>query len=185
MAEIGIGYGATALQILSLLGEKDVYYGFDYQDVVDKFKFDLQSDKFNFKCQINVLGNSRKTYDSYNWNLSELIFIMRAKKINGLFDVVYLDGGHTLLISGLAVCMLKYLIRKGGFLILDDLHWTIAGNKVLKEAGATLYTEQQMDDMQILRVQEIFLRNDPCFEKLSDERAYRSVFRKVADYPSR
>lgn len=185
VAEIGIGYGATLLQILNLLSENDVYYCFDYQDTLQDLKSDLESGKFDFKCTINAFGNSHDEWDSYNWNLSSMIFDMRKKELRGIFDVVYLDGTHAFLYDGLAICMLKELIKTGGFLILDDLGWTFSGSKWGQNFGVGRLPKFQMDDMQILRAQEIFLRNDPFFEKLSDERAYRGVFRKVADYPSR
>ncbi len=181
VAEIGIGYGATALQVLKLLGKDDVYYCFDFADRFEDFISDLKTRDYGIKCQIVTAGNTHNEWDSYNWNLSNMIFRMRERHEAGIFDAVYLDGAHTLLHDGLAVCLLKELIKVGGFLILDDLFWIFSSDgetgSNTKYASGRL-TKEQMDDCQILRVQELFLSNDPNFEKLSPPQAYRGIFRK-------
>ncbi len=121
VAEIGIGLGATSLQILKILDSNDIYVCFDFEERIQDFISDLKSGNFGVKCNVVPLGNSKDIWDSYNYNLSELIFNMRKDNLDGYFDAVYLDGAHTLLHDGLAVCMLKQLIKKGGYLILDDL----------------------------------------------------------------
>lgn len=174
VAEIGIGYGATALQVLKMLGKADAYYCFDFEDRLNDFVNDLQSRDFGIKCEIIAAANSHDDWDSYNWNLSNMIFRMREQKLPGIFDAVYLDGAHTLLHDGLAVCLLKELVKGGGFLILDDLFWR---STHLERFRGKLPKEQQ-EDYQLLRVQELFLSRDPNFEKLSDAKAWRGVFRK-------
>ena len=179
VAEIGLGYGATALQILKRLDEDDVYYCFDFEDRLNDFASDLQARDFGIKCEVVLAGNSHYVNDSYNWNLSKLIFSTREQNLNGLFDAVYLDGAHTFLYSGLAICMLKELIKNGGFLILDDLFWTVANSPTCRDdAIKNKMPKEQMEDMQILRAQEIFLSRDQNFEKLSPPDAYRGIFRK-------
>lgn len=180
VAEIGIGFGATALQVLQMLDADDIYYAFDFEDVLKDFADDLRARDFGIKCQIVTAGNSHYADDSYNWNLSNLIFQMRQNYQRGIFDAVYLDGAHTLLHDGLAVCLLKELIKDGGILILDDLYWTVANNFPSGRDNAIKNNmpKEQMEDMQILRVQEIFLSNDPNFEKLSLPNSGRGIFRK-------
>ena len=178
VAEIGIGVGATTLQVLKTLGKDDVYYAFDFEDKIKDFADDLQLRDFGISCEIILAGNSQNEWDSYNWNLSNMIFRMREHKQAGVFDAVYLDGAHTFLHDGLAVCMLKELIKDGGFLILDDLFWTYSASAWGRGYAPGRLPKEQMDDMQVLRVQEIFLSNDPNFEKLSPPNAYRGIFRK-------
>ena len=138
---------------------------------------DLQAKDFGIKCSVIPAGNSHLEWDSYNWNLSNMIFQMRRQKRAGIFDAVYLDSAHTLHHDGLAVCLLKELIKDGGFLVLDDVFWRYANLKTRKRF-VNMLTQEQMADYQILRVQEIFLSNDPNFEKISPPNAYRGVFRK-------
>ena len=171
------------MQVLTLLNEGDRYFCFDFENSIKDFIADVRTlvsrGMLKVNCEILGLHNSDKEWDSYNWNLSNLLLDMRSKKINGIFDVVYLDGAHTFLHDGLAVCMLKELIRQGGFLVLDDLFWSYSESEWGRGYGPTRLTKQQMDDKQILRVQEIFLTHDTNFVKLSDDKSYRGIFRRI------
>jgi predicted O-methyltransferase YrrM len=173
VAEIGIGFGATALPILLMLGEEDEYFCFDFSDKLQDFANDLQTRDFGIKCQITLAGNSHYKWDSYNWNLSNLVFQMRGHNQIGIFDAVYLDGAHTFLYDGLAVCLLKELVKEGGFLVLDDLFWTADDHHYVD-----YLPKEQRYECQIFRAQELFLANDPNWEKLSSPKDYRGVFRK-------
>ncbi len=139
---------------------------------------DLQTRDFGVKCQVVTKGNSHEEWDSYNWNLSNMLFEMRERHEAGIFDAVYLDGAHVFLHDGLAVCLLKELIKDGGYLILDDLFWKFSQSAWGKKVGPGRLTKEQMEDCQILRVQEIFLTTDPNWERLSTPKDHRGVFRK-------
>ena len=185
VAEIGIGVGATTLQVINKLGKDDIYYCFDFESTLADLKSDLESGRFKIECQISLYGNTHDEWDSYNWNLSNLVFEMRSRHVKGIFDAVYLDGAHTFLHDGLAICLLKELIKVGGFLVLDDLHWTYSLSEWGRNFAPGRLPQYQMDDKQILRAQEIFLSRDVLFEKLTDNSVWRSIFRKIADAPSR
>ena len=178
VAEIGIGFGATTLQALKALDENDVYYAFDFEHNIRALEEDLQARDFGIKCQLITKSNSTKQFDSYNWNLSNMVFGMRARNEAGIFDAVYLDGAHTFFHDGLAVCLLKELVKDDGFLILDDIPWSYAEHHPDRELGFKLFPKEQAEDKQIFRVQELFLSNDPNFEKLSSPKDWRGVFHK-------
>lgn len=178
VAEIGIGVGATALQVLKSLDEDDTYYAFDFESRIHDLEEDLRARDFGIKCKVVTKGNSNKKYDSYNWNLSNLVFEMRKRHAAGIFDAVYLDGAHNLFHDGLAVCLLKELIKEDGYLILDDLFWSYSKSPSLAETAMAYCTKEQYEDNQVFRVQELFLSNDPNFEKLSTPKAYRGIFKK-------
>ncbi len=178
VAEIGIGAGATALQVLKLLDECDTYYAFDFEDSIKPFAEDLQARDFGIKCQVVTKSNSRKKFDSYNWNLSNMVFEMRERHEAGIFDAVYLDGAHNLFHDGLAVCLLKELIKDGGYLLLDDLFWSYSKSPSLAKVAINIWTKEQYEDCQVFRVQELFLTNDPNWERLSSPKDEQGLFRK-------
>ena len=176
VAEVGIGAGATTLRTLEILDAGDEYYAFDFLNVLKMLLHDLNFERFNVKCKVVAFGNSELEWDSYNWNLSNLIFQMRERNEAGLFDAAYLDGAHTFLHDGLALCLLKELLKDGGFLVLDDVDFVCWPDYA--EAYKKHMPENQMRDKQILRVRKLFLDNDPNYEALTPPNSHRAVFRK-------
>jgi len=120
IAEIGVGVGATSLEIVKRLRKQDFFHFFSFSDEVDELYADLK--KLGCKCNLVPFGNSRKTYDSYCWPLAKLALEIDPAK--GLYDLCYLDGGHNLNWTGLGCALLKNLIKPGGYLIFDDLPWS-------------------------------------------------------------
>lgn len=99
------------------LSSEDTYYFFDFADNAYALLEYLQKIP-EVKCKLIAVGNSRKNWDSYNWNLSTMLLQIRSRDEDGMFDVVYLDGAHTFLHDGLAICMLKILMKH-----LDSKSW--------------------------------------------------------------
>ena len=183
VAEIGIGYGATALQILKLLDADDVYYAFDFEKRLNDFADDLRARDFGITCEVVLAANSDKLWDSYNWNLSDLVLQMRERNEAGIFDAVYLVGAHAFMHDGLAVCLLKELVKDGGILVLDDVFFAFDSCEWGRTVGLERFTKKQMSDCQILRVRKLFLDNDPNFEAITQPDAYRGIFKKRSVTP--
>ena len=162
VAEIGIGYGATAVEACKCLTQEDTYFCFDFEDLIDNLLYDLKQIP-EINCQIIGKGNTHKICDTYAWNLSELLFEMRNDGKNGLFDVVYLDGAHTFIHDGLACCLLKELLKPKGYLLFDDMFWA-RGTK--NEKWNELYTEEQLTEYQVQRVVNAFMIEDDRFHQI-------------------
>jgi len=58
---------------------------------------------------------------SYTYHLLELL----EEGWRNRFDLIYVDGGHTWELTGMAVSLSAHLLRPGGWLLLDDLDWTV------------------------------------------------------------
>lgn len=58
---------------------------------------------------------------SYTWEMAKMI---RAQP-RPLFDLCYFDGGHTWDGTGFGFVLVDMLLRPGGWIIFDDLEWTI------------------------------------------------------------
>lgn len=175
VAEVGIGIGATAVEIVRLLDENDTYYMFDFADRVYELKADLEQLDFS-RATIYAYGNSRKTYDSYAWTLAKLL---QESKDKELFDVVYLDGAHSFFHDGLACCLLKKLCKRGGVLFFDDIDWTFSGSKAMRTFGSENFTAEQIETPQIAMVVDIFMKNDEEWEYLRDySTEHRAAFKR-------
>ena len=58
---------------------------------------------------------------SYTWELSKRIRATPRPQ----FDLCYFDGGHTWDNTGFGFLLVDVLLRPGGWIIFDDLQWTI------------------------------------------------------------
>ena len=58
---------------------------------------------------------------SYTWELAKMIRATPRPK----FDLCYFDGGHTWDATGFGFLLVDLLLRPGGWIIFDDLEWTI------------------------------------------------------------
>jgi predicted O-methyltransferase YrrM len=62
---------------------------------------------------------------SYNWWLIQQIKkCSPAGHCEPCFDLIFLDGAHNVYTDTGAFFMAEKLLRPGGFLLFDDLHWT-------------------------------------------------------------
>ena len=161
VAEVGVGYGATSVEIVKRLRNQDAFYFYSFQDEVDELFEDLRKQEY-CQCRLVPLGNSHTVYDSFCWNLGKQVIDPKDK--GGIFDLVYLDGAHSFLFSGLACALLKQLVRDGGYLAFDDLHWSYGHShdrapqvepEILEQ-----FTQEQVDTFQIQMVVDAFMNND-------------------------
>ena len=168
VAEIGVGIGATSVEMIKVLNDADTYYIFDFENNVNGLATDLAGINNN-NVSIIPIGNTRKSGDSYGYNLAKLMLEWResGKK----FDVVYLDGAHTFMHDGIAVCVLKEMMADGGYLILDDIDWNLKGsptmNPDVRPSTGDNFTEEQIECCQVGMVEKCFLETDSTFEKTS------------------
>jgi len=58
---------------------------------------------------------------SYTWELAKLI----REEPRQQFDLCYFDGGHTWDATGFGFLLVDVLLRPGGWIVFDDLPWTI------------------------------------------------------------
>lgn len=165
VGEVGIGCGATAVEVCRYLTKDDVYMCFDFENLVADLLYDLNKVP-GLCCRLVGKGNSHKLYDSYNWNLSDLLFKMRNDSLNGIFDVVYLDGAHSFSYDAAACCLLKELLKPDGYMVFDDIFWSYSQNENLAVSLADFYTEQQMEECQVQRVINAFMIGDRRFEEV-------------------
>lgn len=179
VAEIGVGIGATSVEIVKRLRECDSFHFFSYADEVQRLLEDLQSAEF-CSCKLVPWGNSRKRLDSYNWNLAKII--LGQSQRHGIYDLVYLDGGHSLFVSGLGCVLLKELVCPGVYLVFDDVGWVMAGkigvDPIYCPAIAENFTEEQINTPQIDMVIDLFMKNDKQWVRMPSSKT-RATFMKL------
>lgn len=183
-AEFGVDIGATTLEIAQYLDAGDSIYIFDFLEVVNELAEKLQKIT---KAKIVVLGNTTKKYDYYGWNLAKLILESENPIQKGIFDVIYIDGAHTFIHDSSTCCLCKMLLRDGGYIIFDDLYWTIKDSPTVNiEKKPELledFTEEQIETSQVKMVVDLFMSSDSSFKQVvlnSVDCPNRAIFRKIS-----
>jgi predicted O-methyltransferase YrrM len=71
---------------------------------------------------------------SYTWELMKLI---KERSDHGapepLFDFCFIDGAHSWEVDGLAFFLVDKLLRPGGWILFDDVHWTYESSHALRD----------------------------------------------------
>ncbi len=177
VAEIGVGVGATSVEIVKRLRKGDSFHFFSFEDEVAELQSDLAAQDYCV-CELVPHGNSRKAFDSYCWPLAKLC--LENEGGSGIFDLAYLDGAHALSHDGLACVLLKKLIRKGGYLVLDDLNWSFANSEVQNPTVfpqiRSMYTDEQINALQVGMVARLFMNHDEDW-KCARYTGRRAVYR--------
>ena len=177
VAEIGVDIGATAVEILRLLGKDDKYFFFDVDSVVRELNVDFR--ELNTEAQLFGIGNSLKTLDSYAWSLARLKIEQDTK-----FDLVYLDGAHTFLHDASATAVLKEMMKIGGIIVFDDLDWTISSsptcNPDKNPSVLDRFTKEQIDTCQIDYVVRTIMDPDKRYRKLDMSTSRRALYERCS-----
>lgn len=106
---------------------------------------------------------------SFTWELMKLL----EQTPRPRFDFVYLDGGHTWDVTGFTFFLVDQLLAPGGWLLFDDLDWTIAKSAGLRNVSwAQQLPEDQRSTPQVRKVFELLVRQHPEYVDVRDDRAW-------------
>lgn len=76
------------------------------------------------------------------------------------FDLCYLDGAHTWDGTGFAFFLIDKLLTPGGWLVMDDLDWTIAGSPSYRAAEASglthPWTQYSVEEKEMRQVRKVW-----------------------------
>lgn len=101
---------------------------------------------------------------SYTWRLMKFLEAGRHER----YDFCYIDGGHTWDCTGFAFFLVTKLLKPGGWLLLDDLNWTIEVSKKLAALPwAMRLPLEQRQTPQVRNVYELLVKTDPQYGDFS------------------
>lgn len=175
ICEIGVDRGATTLEVIKKLQTNDTIDLFDFEECF-LFKNRYLLDSFS-NININFYTNTTRTFDSYSWSLANLFLHLRTSSVK-IFDAAYLDGAHTFHVDAPTTCILKEMIKVGGYLVFDDMQWSLSSNPTCNTPGnrEARYTYEQMTSCHVEIIVDIFMRTDIRFVELTNPGEPRSVF---------
>lgn len=98
---------------------------------------------------------------SYNWRLMKLIEENTRK-----FDLCYLDGGHDWYNTGFAFFLVDKLLQPGGWIIFDDLDWTM---EHIESSWATRKPLEERTTPQVRKVWELLVKPHPNYTNFREQ----------------
>jgi len=98
---------------------------------------------------------------SYNWRLMKLI-----ESKDKTFDFCYLDGGHDWYNTGLAFFLVDKLLQPGGWIIFDDLDWTM---EHIEAKWAIRKPLEERVTPQVRKVWELLVKPHPNYSNFFEQ----------------
>lgn len=102
---------------------------------------------------------------SYTWRLMRFLEAGRQDD----FDFIYIDGAHTWAVDGLAFYLCAQLLRPGGWILFDDLDWTLATSSVAGEPWVQALPIEERETPQVRKIWELLVKSHPSFDRLIDK----------------
>jgi predicted O-methyltransferase YrrM len=98
---------------------------------------------------------------SYTWELMKLL----DRDPQPRFDFAYIDAGHTWDVTGFGFLLVDRLMAPGGWVLFDDLDWTLASSPTMRERRIP---EEQRTMPQVRKVFELLVRTHPDYEEVHE-----------------
>jgi len=109
------------------------------------------------------------TSSSYNDELMNLIIRQtRGGKCEPCFDFCFIDGAHLWEIDSCAFFLSEKLLKPGGWMLFDDLTWTVAGSPEAKKNGVGKgMPPELLQTPQVMRVFDLCVSQHPGFDSVT------------------
>lgn len=115
---------------------------------------------------------------SYTWELMNIIQRQSgAGNCAPCFDFVFLDGAHTWDPDGFAFFLADKLLRPGGWVMFDDLNWTLAASRSTEAA----VPEDQMVAPQVQLVFDLLVGQHPGYDHLETRDNFGFAHKRSVD----
>ena len=98
--------------------------------------------------------------DCYTWELLRLI----DTQPRPTFDFIFIDGAHLWKTDGLAFFLCDKLLSENGYLIMDDIEWSMAKNAdPNSNEWIKKYNKEEQSIKQLSKVFELLIKEHPSY----------------------
>lgn len=102
--------------------------------------------------------------NSYTWTLLEMI---EANTVDGvcvpIFDFVFIDGAHLFEPDALAFYLSDKLLKPGGWLLFDDMHWTLHSSEFQNEPWVKILSKHERESSHVAKIFNVVVRQHPSY----------------------
>lgn len=115
---------------------------------------------------------------SYTWFLHRMLRQQTVgATIEPLFDFVFIDGAHTWDVDGLAFLLVDKLLKPGGWILFDDLHWR------LDPACWGEVPEAERALAQVKEVWELLVMTHPGYDEMRADESWGWAHKATTSVP--
>lgn len=110
------------------------------------------------------------SHRSFTWELRRLL----AQVPRPQFDFCYIDGAHTWDGTGFSFLLVDLLLKPGGWVIFDDLEWSIATSRAAMK-NMDRYSAYSEEEKQAKQVREVWRLLVPArgYQQIHEEERFR------------
>lgn len=115
---------------------------------------------------------------SYTWYLRRALREqLTAATIEPLYDFVFLDGAHTWDVDGFAFLLVDKLLKPGGWILFDDLHWK------LDQAQWPDVPAEQLSIAQVKEIWELLVLTHPGYDEMRSDESWGWAHKATTSAP--
>jgi predicted O-methyltransferase YrrM len=121
--------------------------------------------------------------NSYNWELMKLIQRQtRGATTEPCFDFCFLDGAHSWETDGLAFFLVDKLLRPGGWILFDDLHWSYGNSQALSQTEKVkAMPEDERNTPQVMKVLSLLAMQHPGYKNVHVQGNWAWIGKQASD----
>lgn len=166
--ELGFAHGVSSCYIAGALEET----GGGHLTTIDRAS--ARDRNPNIDALLNACGLTELVTvvladTSYTWELMR--FLERTPQPR--FDFVYIDGAHLWEVDGFSFLLVDRLLKIGGWILFDDLNWTLHTSPSLKDADWVLkLPTDQRTTPQVRKVFELLVRTHDKYGEFREEQGW-------------
>lgn len=116
------------------------------------------------KTGLTAHANPVYCENSYTWTLLELI---EQNTVGGVcqpvYDFVFIDGAHLFEPDALAFYLSDKLLKPGGWLLFDDLYWTLHASEFQSEPWVTKLSRAERESPHVLKIFDVIVKQHPAY----------------------
>jgi len=156
--ELGFAHGVSSCYIAGALEDNDGKTSLTTIDLENAINRKPNIKELLEGC--NFSENVKVTYymepKSYLWRLMKLI----EKNSEPIYDFIFIDGGHDWYNTGYAFFLVDKLLKPGGYILFDDLDWTVYRSPTANKANFPL---EEQKTRQVRKVWELLVKPHPSY----------------------
>jgi predicted O-methyltransferase YrrM len=164
--ELGFFHGVSSMYIAAALQEKKEGGLITTIDKSSAKELQPNIDELSSRLGLSAFIKPIYAHDCYTWELLQLIDSTPRPS----FDLIFIDGAHLWKTDGFAFFLCDKLLSEDGYLIMDDIGWSMAKNAdANSNEWIKKYSAQEQSTNQLSKVFELLIKEHPSYGKFRVE----------------